>query len=146
MSNTIQQRLTIAEALCVKQNAKLTPLRKELLCKLYEQQKPLTAYDLLRLMREQHPKMEAMSVYRILNFLESHHLVHRINSCQAYAACNMPEHEHHAQLVVCEKCHHSEEIAMPSLKASIDSVLKKTSFCFSTKSIEIFGICQSCAA
>jgi Fur family zinc uptake transcriptional regulator len=142
---TIQQRLKQAESLCQKHNAKLTPLRKALLLKLYESSKPQTAYELLRLMREQYPKMEAMSVYRMLTFLETHHLVHRLNSCQAYAACNMPEHEHHAQLVVCEKCHHSEEIAMPSLTASIDSVLKETSFCLSAKSIEIFGICQSCA-
>ncbi|MGE3317926.1 MAG: Fur family transcriptional regulator [Candidatus Berkiella sp.] len=145
MSYKVQQRLKKAEAVCQKQNTKLTPLRRSLLSKLYENTKPLTAYDLLRLMREQHPKMEAMSVYRILHFLESQHLVHRLNSCQAYAACSMPEHEHHAQLVVCEKCHHSEEIAMRSLKESIDSALKEHSFCFSTKSIEIFGICQSCA-
>lgn len=143
---SIQQRLKQAESLCQKQHAKLTPLRKALLRILYECAKPQTAYELLRLMREQHPKMEAMSVYRILSFLETHHLVHRLNSCQAYAACNMPEFAHHAQLVVCEKCHHSEEIAMPSLTASIDSVLKETSFCLSAKSIEIFGICQSCAS
>lgn len=145
MKNKIQQRLNRAIELCNKQNAKLTPLRKALLSKLYENPKPLTAYDVLRLMREQYPKMEAMSVYRILNFLETHQLVHRLNSCQAYAACSMPEHEHHAQLVVCEKCHHSEEIAVRSLKESIDSALKEHSFCFSTKSIEIFGICQRCA-
>lgn len=143
---TIQQRLKQAESLCHSHNVKLTPLRKALLCKLYENTKPQTAYELLRLMREQYPKMEAMSVYRILTFLETYHLVHRLNSCQAYAACNMPDTAHHAQLVVCEKCHHSEEIAMPSLTASIDSVLEKTSFCLSAKSIEIFGICQSCAS
>lgn len=141
---TIQQRLKQAENLCQKHNAKLTPLRKALLCKLYENTKPQTAYELLRLMREQYPKMEAMSVYRILTFLETHHLVHRLNSCQAYAACNMPDTAHHAQLVVCEKCHHSEEIAMPSLAASIDSVLKQHAFCFSNKSFEILGICHNC--
>lgn len=143
---SISQRLTLAETLCKKQNSKLTPLRKACLQALYEQAKPLTAYDLLRLLRRQHPKLEAMTVYRILGFLEKCQLIHRIHSCQAYAACNMPEHAHHAQLVVCEKCHHAEEIATHALKQSIDHVLKAHSFCFSNKTIEIFGICQHCIA
>ncbi|MCS5709958.1 transcriptional repressor [Candidatus Berkiella aquae] len=146
MQLNIQQRIEIAEAICRKQSVKLTPLRKMLLEILYEQAIPLTAYELLRLMREHNPKTEAMTVYRILSFLEEHQLVHRLHSCQAYAACNMPEHEHHAQLLLCEKCHRSEEIATPALKQSIDTILKEHSFCFSRKSIEIFGICQSCIA
>jgi Fur family zinc uptake transcriptional regulator len=139
-------RLQKAEAICQAQKVKLTPLRKALLLLLYQNATPLTAYELLRLLRAaQYPKIQAMTVYRILSFLEKFHLVHRVNSCQAYAACNMPEHEHHAQLLLCEKCNRSEEIATQYLKQSIDSVLKDHDFCFSTKSIEIFGVCQNCS-
>ena len=68
-------RLQEAEIICKKQGIKLTPLRGALLKLLYENQTPLSAYELLRLLRETHSQTEAMTVYRILHLFENHHLV-----------------------------------------------------------------------
>ncbi len=144
-SQDVQFRLTKAEKLCQSYRVKLTPLRKTLLQLLYENKAPLTAYELLRLLRKFYPKIEAMSVYRILSFLEKYHLIHRVLSCHAYAACNIPEHQHHPQLLLCEKCNHSEEIETESLKQAMDDISTKYAFFASKKPIEIFGICQACA-
>src|SRR5262245_35383755 len=119
-----QERLQEAKTLCKQQGVKLTPLRESLLNLLYQQPLPLSAYELLRLLRESHPQAEAMTVYRILNFLENHHLVHRIISCNTYAACHTPHHPHRPQLLICERCGISSEINDHTLFQAVRTVLE----------------------
>lgn len=139
-----EQRLQEADALCKQQGIRLTPLRETLLKLMYLNPAPLSAYELLRLLRQTHPQAEAMTVYRILHFLENHHLVHRITSCNTYAACLTPEHPHQPQLLICERCGSSTEIEEKSLAQAVKKVLELHNFQSSSKPTEIFGICGVC--
>ncbi|MDF2867492.1 MAG: Fe2+/Zn2+ uptake regulation protein [Gammaproteobacteria bacterium] len=143
---TAEQRLNEALQYCVTQGLKLTTLRQTILTILYEQANPLSAYDILRILKLTHPKAEAMTVYRILNFLEQNHLIHRITSCNTYAACDMLMHEHHAQLLLCERCGYAEEIEIKQLESAVQTTLKQYHFKASAKPTEIFGICEGCQA
>lgn len=139
-----EQRLQEAGALCKQQGIRLTPLREALLKLMYANSTPLSAYELLRLLREIHPQAEAMTVYRILHFLEAHHLVHRITSCNTYAACHTPQYPHQPQLLICERCGSSSEIEEKSLSQAVKKVLQLYNFKPSSKPTEIFGLCGAC--
>jgi Fur family zinc uptake transcriptional regulator len=139
-----QQKLNKVLTYCHAQGIKLTTLRQLILTILYSHTKPLSAYDILRVLKKQHAKAEAMTVYRILGFLEKNHLVHRIISANTYTACDTPMHEHHAQLLLCDECGYAEEIIAKPLEALLASVLKKHHFKPSSKPIEILGICENC--
>lgn len=143
---TVEQRLTKALQYCNTQGLKLTALRQTILTILYEHSNPLSAYDILRVLKLTHPKAEAMTVYRILHFLEQNHLIHRITSCNTYAACDMFNHEHHAQLLLCESCGYAEEIEIKQLEIAVQTALKQYHFKASAKPTEIFGICGGCQA
>jgi len=144
MISTIEKRLTQATKLCASSGARLTPIRKTLLTLIYKQTEPLTAYELLRLLREKQPKAEAMTVYRALDFLQQNSLVHRIASNNSFTACESPHHHHYAQLLVCENCGITQEIESKSLYKSLQDTAKQHHFTLSTKSIEITGLCSSC--
>jgi len=131
--------------LCQEQHIKLTPLRKAVLEILSYSEKPLSAYDVLRGIKNQHPQTEAMTVYRILNLFEQKDLIHKITAINAYAICEKPTHKHSAQLLLCDTCGHTKEInENRELELVLNNLLNGYHYKLSTKPIEILGICQNC--
>lgn len=66
---------------------RLTPPRRRVLSLLTEAGKPLKAYDLIARFREDGEKTHPPTVYRALDYLERHRLVHRVGSLNAYVRC-----------------------------------------------------------
>ena len=147
MTSTMQQRLAQAEQLCRIKGARLTPVRKKILEMIYEHgpAEQLTAYELLRRLRLSQPTAEAMTIYRGLDFLQQQGFIHRIATQNAYVVCDMPQHQHLTQLLLCEKCGQAQEIhALPLIK-TIKQTLKEHDFYLSDeKPLEILGLCKSC--
>ena len=139
-----RQRLPDILSYCQNRGIKLTALRQSIYSILYEAAKPISAYDVLRVLKNDHPQAEAMTVYRILTFLEEKHLIHRIARTNTYAVCDMLMHEHHAQLLLCDTCGQAKEIKIEQLESILASILKQHHFKPSSKPIEISGICESC--
>lgn len=146
MTKAIEKRLKRAELLCGQARVRLTPIRRDLLTLIYSHGEHLTAYELLRLLRSTYPKAEAMTVYRALDFLQKQQLIHRIATQNAYTACDTPELNHHAQLLLCERCSHAEEVSAILLEKTLRKIAKKNQFILSDKPMEITGICKNCAS
>jgi Fur family zinc uptake transcriptional regulator len=144
MNKSIEKRLLQAEQLCQQAGVRLTDIRKDLLALIYAHGEHLTAYELLRLLRKDYPKAEAMTVYRGLDFLQKQHLIHRVASQNAYTACDTPEHNHHAQLLLCEKCGQAEEISVIALEKALQKTAKQYQFSLSDHPMEITGACKNC--
>jgi Fur family zinc uptake transcriptional regulator len=144
MNPSLEKRLVQAKQLCEQAGVRLTDIRKNLLALIYTHDEHLTAYELLRLLRETYPKAEAMTVYRGLSFLQEQKLIHRVASQNAYTACDTPEHIHHAQLLLCEKCGQAEEINATALEKALQTTAKFYHFHLSNSPIEISGICKNC--
>lgn len=142
---TIEERMSQAEALCERAHVRLTPIRRDLLTLIYSHNEHLTAYELLRLLRNTYPKAEAMTVYRTLDFLQKQQLIHRVASQNAYTACDTPEHQHQAQLLLCEKCGQAEEIKAAHLEEALHTMARQYQFVLSDKPMEITGICKNCS-
>lgn len=77
-----------AKWLCDQAGTRLTEKRLRVLKVLLLSEIPLTAYELADAYFDYFDaKIPTMSVYRILDFLVSMHLVHKVSSASKYIAC-----------------------------------------------------------
>jgi len=129
----------------------LSPQCQKVLDVLNGAPRPLSAYDVLEQLRETGIKSPP-TVYRALEKLSGEGLVHRIESLNAYVACNHHhDHaahgcEHHVgQFAICTGCGTVREIESPALSTALKSLRDKFLARIDRKVIELFGLCQSCA-
>ncbi|MBS0351691.1 MAG: transcriptional repressor [Proteobacteria bacterium] len=144
ISANAEKRLKQAEQFCQNTGARFTPIRRTILALMYAHQEYLTAYELLHLLREKNPKVEAMTVYRALDFLQAQKLIHRIASQNAYATCDTPHHAHHTYFLLCERCQQTQEVDIQSLNKVFKLITKQYDFFLSDKPVEIIGVCKNC--
>lgn len=116
-----------AEEHCKERGTRLTDKRKHVLTGLLQSKKAMSAYELIDYCRDElGQQLPAMSVYRILEFLEGEDLVHRLHLAKKYVACShiTCDHEHEVpQFLICNSCNTVEEI---SIKRSVIQSLKKS--------------------
>lgn len=138
-----------AEALCHAQGGRLTEKRKQVLESLLQSNKALSAYELIDACKENFNKtLPAMSVYRILEFLEDYHLVHKLNSSNKYIACIhiSCDHPHQVpQFLICEKCHKVDEINVkPALIKQLQNEVKTAGYKLTSQQLEMTCLCEDC--
>lgn len=129
---------------CQQQGIKLTPLRTKVLDVLVKQSQPLTAYELLDLLKKDNPKAQVMTVYRILEFLQQHDLVHRIENLNAFMLCHHLSKHHISQWLICEVCGTTTEYAGTAFNQAIEEVEQHSRFQVSEPTIELLGVCHNC--
>ena len=84
----LQHILNHAEQQCLDNGSRLTEKRKKVLSGLLQSDRALSAYELVDYCNETYNEsFAAMSVYRILEFLEQEQLVHKLNLANRYVAC-----------------------------------------------------------
>ena len=128
---------------------RLTPLRRQVLDILLEAAEPVKAYAIMDILREKTAKsVTPASVYRTLDFLLRHALVHRVGTLNAFVACtDSCEHEHQPVfMLVCAGCRQSREISDPPLYNTICAAMREKEFTIEGGTIELTGICPQCAA
>jgi Fur family zinc uptake transcriptional regulator len=84
------------------------------------------------------------TVYRALNFLLSHGLIHRIESLNAYVGCGEPHNFHGAQFLICNECGSAAELDDHDIAKTITQKAKRQGFEVQQQMIEILGVCPSC--
>lgn len=112
-------------------------------------EQPLTAYAVLDRLRNQGLKAPPQ-IYRALENLMDRHLVHRIESLNAFVACALPhshsdEFETKTVFLVCGECGRAEEIDAPSVMTELARVSDQQSFTVDRLTIEMRGNCIKCA-
>ncbi|MPV86312.1 Fur family transcriptional regulator [Ostreibacterium oceani] len=129
---------------CQLRGIKLTPLRQDILKILANTSKPLTAYTVLDKLKLSRPKAQVMSVYRVLDFLHSHELIHRIENLNAYRLCCHLESVHFSQWLICQRCGNVSEHCLGTFDQGIAEIKRMTGFDVADSTIELKGTCQSC--
>ncbi|MEM8579461.1 MAG: transcriptional repressor, partial [Pseudomonadota bacterium] len=76
---------------------------------------PLSAYDILGELRKEHPKLAPPTIYRALSALPQRDRVHRLESRNAFVACQHSHHDTGTVLSVCDDCGAVEENAAPDV-------------------------------
>ena len=79
----VNQALDDARHICQQHNARLTPTRQRVLELIWQSHRPLGAYDVLAQLAAEGQNAAPPTVYRALDFLQQHGLVHRIASLNA---------------------------------------------------------------
>jgi len=133
-----------ARAVCAEQGGRLTPQRQHVLELVWQEHKPVGAYELLERLREEGVKAAPPTVYRALEFLLAHGLIHRIESLNAYTGCNAPGTPHHGQFLVCSQCQRVAELDEAAINDQLDESARRLGFAIERQTVEICGLCPSC--
>lgn len=143
----IDDALTTAQKMCDQGQLRLTPLRKRVLELVWQCHQPLGAYDILAQLTSEDGRPAAPpTVYRALDFLLEHGLIHRIASLNAFIGCAYPQQTHQAQFFICRQCKLAQELPHSAIDAAIAAEAQKTGFQVEGQIIEVFGLCAPCQA
>ena len=103
------------------------------------------AYDLIESLAKDGKRLAPVSVYRILDVLQSAGLVHRLESRNAFFAC-MTEHATAPQTItlVCEGCERVTEADAPEAWRAVGQATRAGGFRTHNVVIEVSGACADC--
>lgn len=149
---TTLERIAQARVIVEGANERFTPLRAHVLELIIDAGKAVKAYDLLDRLRPDVGSPKPPTVYRALEFLSRHGLIHRVEALNAFIACDHNHlqdhahdhgdgsHRHLAEFFICEKCHSVEE-----RHAHDHAECKPDGFAITRSVVEHYGICANCA-
>ena len=138
---TTQERVNAARKVCEAMGERFTPLRAHVFELIIEDGKAIKAYDLLDRLKPELGSPKPPTVYRALDFLSKHGLVHRVEALNAFIACDHEDGSHLAEFFICEKCDRVEE-----RHAHDHADCKPDGFQIARSVIEHYGTCGRCHA
>ena len=159
-ARTLKQ-LDHAAQLCTSQGGRMTAQRRDVLGLILSSNAPVGAYDLLEQLRISDRRPAPPTVYRALDFLLEHGLIHRIERLSAFVPCTHLLHEAHdshthdtaepclhtAQFLICRGCGGVTEIAdTPTILNMLRSLCAEKGFTMHSASVEVEGLCATCTA
>ena len=134
-----------AEAVCARRTQKFTPIRRQVLQALLSSHRPLGAYEVIDELAKSMPRPAPITVYRALDFLMEHGLVHRIESRNAFLAC---AHNHESSssvaFLICDRCGAVGEVAASSATQALIDGARATGFSPKMTVVEMTGTCANC--
>ncbi len=136
--------LDALDAICRRRGGRMTRQRRAVLGKLLEGRRPLSAYELRDLLRPEDASVTPASVYRCLDFLVEHGLVHRLETTRSFIACDHPEHPHAVQFLICRQCGAVVEAEDKQMAAATESLGHRLGFALDRRTVELTGTCGPC--
>jgi Fur family zinc uptake transcriptional regulator len=133
-----------AEDYCKANALQFTAPRRAVLKIIAASKKPLGAYEILEKLGKHLDNPKPPTAYRALEFLQTHGLIHRIESLNAYLACHAGHRHSGSQFMICTACDAVIEAHICSLPESLQKKLVETSFNATYWSAEIHGLCAGC--
>jgi Fur family zinc uptake transcriptional regulator len=145
----VNETVDYAEQQCKNRGSRLTDKRKLVLSGLLRSEKPLSAYELIEFCKvELGETLPAMTIYRVLDFLEREQLVHKLNLHNKYVACEhiTCDHSHSvSQFLICCRCQKVEEVIISkSMVKELQENVESAGFFLENPQIEINCICEEC--
>jgi Fur family zinc uptake transcriptional regulator len=141
----VEDALSRAEKACGSRGLRLTPLRRRVLEILAGSHAPVGAYEIVDKLALAGEAVPAMSVYRALDFLVAEQLAHRIESRNAFLACNSGHlRAEPAMFLLCEKCGTVAEMPAVAFARDVTKAAKAAGFEPKTSVVEVSGTCESC--
>jgi len=123
---------------------KLTPQRRAVLKVLSSSQEHLTPAEIYERVRQEHPGIGLVTIYRLLQILTELGLiceVHAGGNCHRYLIRRQPEHHHH---LICSGCGAVVDFTDCDLGELGKRLSRETGFEIKTHLLEFFGRCQRC--
>ncbi len=133
-----------ATRVCAERGARLTQLRRRVLEIVWQSHRPLGAYEILGVLGDEGRSAAPPTVYRALEFLLEHGLVHRIASMNAFMGCARPGHAGSGQFLICRECGNAAEINDRGVDRAISRSAASQGFATQQHTVEIRGLCPAC--
>ena len=133
-----------ARAVCAERGARLTPVRRRVLEIIWQSHRPLGAYAILEVLSREGYSPAPPTVYRALEFLLTHGLVHRLSSLNAFIGCTSPGHPGAGQFLLCAACGAVAELNDVTVDRAIKRSAAAEGFTSRAQTVEISGICFYC--
>ena len=136
-----------AEATARRDGLRLTDQRRSVLAALLQSHVPASAYDVIdRLADESGRRPAPVTVYRALEFLVEHRFAHRIESRNAYVACDRGADcaGETTLFLLCDRGGAAGEASSAALHRVLGEVTARVGFAPSAPVIEIRGLCAAC--
>lgn len=124
--------------------ARMTPVRRRVFELILEGGQPTRAYALLAQLEHERGKLGPPTVYRALEFLLAHKLIHKVETSNAFVACGDVEHSHESQFVICDDCGATEEIRDDAIVETLRRLGEGRGFAVERQVIEARGLCSAC--
>ncbi|MDX2234102.1 MAG: Fur family transcriptional regulator [Hyphomonadaceae bacterium] len=140
------QHLARAAALCADAGESLTPLRRRVLELLIDAGGPAKAYDLLDGLKTDAGAAKPPTVYRALEFLTRLGLAHRVETLNAFVACDVGACARATIFLLCTGCGRTEESDAGHALVDVGEAAARSGFAIERTTIEARGLCASCAA
>ena len=141
----VDTAMETAETICAERGARLTAIRRRVLEIIWGGHRPIGAYDVLDQLSTEEKRAAPPTVYRALDFLLEHGLVHRVASLNAYVGCAEPGHGGEGQFLICMKCGAAAELRDPPVNEVIRAAASARGFVATSHTVEISGVCPNCA-
>ena len=133
-----------AEALCRARGRRFTQQRRTLLHAMLTAGRPVTAYELLDLVRPVDAAITSASIYRSLDFLIDMGLVHRLDSTRSFIACDHPDHPHAGHFLICRECGTVVEADDKRIAKATEDLSERHGFRLDHRTVELTGVCGPC--
>lgn len=135
------------EAACLGRGLQMTALRREVVGIFADADQPLGAYAIIQKLSDAQNRIVAPpTVYRTLDFLVDNGFVVKIESRQAYVACDHigHDHDHHGIVFSCTKCGRAVEVDDQAIDREIAVIAERLAFRTERKMFEVAGVCVDC--
>ncbi|MFW5786823.1 MAG: Fur family transcriptional regulator [Halanaerobiales bacterium] len=122
-------------------NLKVTNQRLNILKELYEADKPLTASEIGKRLKEKNNTVRLSTIYRNLNKFKEAGILKKLNfaDLEKKYELNMDHHQH----LICIKCGEIKKIECP-LKEYEEKIMEVTKYKVIRHDVELYGICPAC--
>lgn len=146
----IDDLILSAQKKCSDSGVKLTQKRQKILELMLASKTPLSPYEVVERYNAQgDSKMPANSAYRILDFLASENLAHKLSSANKYIACShiACSHRHDIpQFLICRDCSQVKEIMVSrKLIKEVNANVEQAGYQMLGTAIELDCLCGECA-
>ncbi|HYL47808.1 MAG TPA: Fur family transcriptional regulator [Stellaceae bacterium] len=141
----VAAKMDRAAETCARDGAQLTPLRRCILGLVLEADGPVTAYQLLDRLKKIRKGAVPPTIYRALDFLLEHRLIHRLERLNAFIPCAESGHRHVAQFLICRECGSVAEIEDQPAARALAHAAERKGFRARDTVVEIEGTCAACA-
>ena len=147
--NKAKDVVDIAERECKAHGVPITAKRVNVFAMLLLSNKAVSAYEIAdsytHFFNEPVP---VITVYRVLDFLQSKHLVHKLDTANKFIACNHLdcEHKHPAsQFLICKECSEVKELSLSQSKFDeLKQTIEQAGFHLNKPQLEMNCICNKC--
>jgi Fur family zinc uptake transcriptional regulator len=136
----VAHALEAAEAECRRRGARLTDIRRRVLELVWRSHQPVGAYAVLEALGRAAPP----TVYRALDFLVAHGLVHKIERLNAFVGCSHPGAPHAGQFLLCTSCGAASELTDAAIDQAVSAAAGRLGFTVARQTVEIEGLCPAC--